>query len=284
MKLTKLFPALLASTILLGGCAQNNNEHKSSESSKPKVHKVVKKHTSKKPVKKTTVSKDTSSNKRVADTTNKDDSTNNKKQDLQFPQNFQGTWYGCSKDSDDVHTVTFTGNTINEDGTGTFSIHRREDASAQDKYAMNHGSPDQPAEVKDHNEHWMAYRTLTDTDNPSLTWINLTGWLQGAGDGSYYRVANENVDGQQVPVLFAADDAGAWTDMHYYQSKDLAEKNKGKNYSSDHLRDDDSSSDSNDNSNNNSSDNSSNDDSSDNNSDNNQADTNSDQDNPDNND
>lgn len=51
-------------------------------------------------------------------------------------------------------------------------------------------------------------------------WLNVYGWYQSAGDGEYYKVMTENINGKNVPILTAASGAG---NSNYYRSQDLAQ-------------------------------------------------------------
>ena len=60
----------------------------------------------------------------------------------------------------------------------------------------------------------------------SITWLNIRGWMQEAGDGEYYGVTKEN--GQQVMV--SAHGAGIWADTVYWKTPVLAKQYKDKKF------------------------------------------------------
>ena len=50
------------------------------------------------------------------------------------------------------------------------------------------------------------------------------GWYQGGGDGEYFAVHTEKIDGNDVQILVCAGGAGIWVDGIAYRSQAMAEK------------------------------------------------------------
>lgn len=159
---------------------------------------------------------------------------------VDFPASMQGTWYGYDKDSDAVKSITFAGNKISVDGQDSYAY----DGSvrpADDQAILNTGTDSLNAEQQNRMEHWAALsnvdpQTANFDTTPISPIVNLRGWYQSAGDGTYYYIMNENIDGQQTPVLFAASGAGMWTDMHYYRSNQLAQQQQDEVFADDRER------------------------------------------------
>lgn len=69
--------------------------------------------------------------------------------------------------------------------------------------------------------------------------INLRGWYQNAGWGTYYYITTVDINGQLTPVL--ARSGGAAADMYYYRSEDLAAEQKDAHIDTDYDTSDDDS-------------------------------------------
>ena len=61
--------------------------------------------------------------------------------------------------------------------------------------------------------------------------INIRGWYQSAGAGSYYSAHTEEVNGQKVPVVVSGSGAGAWVDAVFYPSEAMANSQGATQYS-----------------------------------------------------
>lgn len=146
-----------------------------------------------------------------------------------FPSNMQGTWYSYDHSDDQVNTMTISGNkiTFSNSPDDTVEIHKITDAEKQANEQTN--NPDAQDQNK---QHWAYF-------NHFNGWLQVYGWYQSAGDGSFYKVLNENVNGQNVPVLATASGAGMWLDANYYRSQDLAQQQKGTTYPGENSRDTD---------------------------------------------
>lgn len=59
-----------------------------------------------------------------------------------------------------------------------------------------------------------------------MHWVNIYGWNQGIGDGSYFGVRVHHYHGIPIRVLSDAGGAEVWTSEHYYATKKVA-KNLG---------------------------------------------------------
>ncbi|KRN95106.1 hypothetical protein IV55_GL000388 [Furfurilactobacillus siliginis] len=118
----------------------------------------------------------------------------------------------------------------------TSTMHTSQDRTSADNAILSGNAQPTTPEQKDHADNWALFSTC---NIRGASWVNIMGWYQSAGDGSFFTVLNETVNGKQVPVLFSASGAEAWTDAHYYLSADLATAQKNTKYAEDHSRDDD---------------------------------------------
>lgn len=142
-----------------------------------------------------------------------------------LPDNMQGTWYSEDKDADDP-TITISDNQI-KSKSSSISLYKKSKDFDSDNVSQA---------VQDATKDWGAAQSI---DNDGLHWIDVRGWCQTAGDGTYYTVTTENVDGHQVTVLVVAGGAGIWTDAVYYQTPSLAHQYKNTKYDNLHYQDDD---------------------------------------------
>lgn len=74
-------------------------------------------------------------------------------------------------------------------------------------------------------------------ENPSRI-VNIRGWYQGSGDGTYYYNTTQTVDGKKIEVLTEAGGAMIATTAHYYKSPALAKEYASNDYYADHHGDD----------------------------------------------
>lgn len=109
-------------------------------------------------------------------------------------------------------------------------VHSVEDYTAAEKKWFNSGDWAKPP-IKSRMA-WESIGWLTDTDG--IKWLNTRGWYQTAGDGTFYRIGTELINGKRVQVLFQASGAGLWTDGHAYPTQALAQSQQNKMYSDDH--------------------------------------------------
>lgn len=153
------------------------------------------------------------------------------------PSEMRGTWY--SDDNDSSSTVTFGKNTFQYQG---------DDADGSDgSNSLSHLYKQNPSFAK--NEDNMTDQGIEEaTKNWSRTsfwdchgmhWLNIQGWCQGAGDGSFFAVHTETIDGKKVKVLVQAGGATIATDAVYYQTQSLAHQNKDTKFDDLHYADDD---------------------------------------------
>lgn len=63
--------------------------------------------------------------------------------------------------------------------------------------------------------------------------VNIRGWYQSAGDGTFYYVNTQTVAGQKIEVLTQGAGAQAWTDTHWFRSLPLAKANASAHFDSD---------------------------------------------------
>lgn len=142
-----------------------------------------------------------------------------------YPKRYRHSWYhydGHGK----YDKVRFTKKVWHYaqyyDGTttkGTLTLHSRSVRADLDK-AKIHGS-------------WVVGQKFSFRH---ASWIDLRGWNQSAGDGTYYKVTTKKFHGKKVSVLTDAYGAMVTTDKHYYRSKKVAKRLgnhhfKGESYS-----------------------------------------------------
>lgn len=149
------------------------------------------------------------------------------------PAEMRGTWYTADNDSEG--SVTFGKNTFqytgdDADGNDVSHLYKQsKDFAMDDDAMMDHGT-------QEATRNWMRTNIF---DHEGMHWLHMEGWCQSAGDGSYFAVHTENIDGKQVKVLVQAGGAGMWTDSVYYQTKDQAQQNADRKFDDLHYQDDD---------------------------------------------
>ncbi|UQS84274.1 hypothetical protein [Bombilactobacillus thymidiniphilus] len=156
---------------------------------------------------------------------------------VDFPQAMQGTWYSADKNASTNSPITFAGNKISLSGKTMFAYDGTV-RPADDQATLNIGGNSLTALQQQRQDNWQSLlvqdpQNLNFKKTPVSPVIDLRGWYQSAGDGEYYYVMNENIDGQQTPVLFTAGGAGLWTDAHYYRTSQLAQQQQDSTYDDD---------------------------------------------------
>lgn len=143
-----------------------------------------------------------------------------------FPANMQGAWYTYSKDSDKITSITISGNklTNSDNSNDVIEVHKITDS---EKQANENANPNGTADSSKQN--WSYFRHYDG-------WLNVYDWYQGAGDGEYYKVMTENINGKNVPVLAVASGAQIWVDNNYYRSQDLAQQQQDITYNGENTR------------------------------------------------
>lgn len=149
-----------------------------------------------------------------------------------MPADMQGTWYSIGKDSDGNDKLTTL---IIENNRITFKTEGEEDGGAilhkmQANFDMDKYQQDQTYLQKTQN-----WGRVTQINENGHNMINVRGWLQGAGDGSYYYLTQEK--GQTV--LVEGSGAAAWTDSVFWRNRNDATNNADTKFDDLHYRDDD---------------------------------------------
>lgn len=132
-----------------------------------------------------------------------------------YPQRFRGTWYhydGHGK----FDRVKFTATKWR---TAGFNNNQRYVSTSKLKQRLVTADP---ARLARHPKWTMGQKMRVRQAN----WIDLRGWNQSAGDGTYYKVANKRYRGQKMTVLSEAGGAGVWVTQHYYPSRQVAKQLK----------------------------------------------------------
>ena len=159
--------------------------------------------------------------------TNSDQVATNSYSTQLVPDDLQGTWY--SSDDNSSSPIVFTPNEM-KIGSSVTEIHGSNEMTDQDKRVINNNDI---SAMNDARENWLLANMVTDTDGN--TWLNLRGWYQNGGAGSFYKVTIKQVEGQAIKVMTSAHGGGMWSDGHYYTSQALADVNKNRTYPDDHL-------------------------------------------------
>lgn len=157
-----------------------------------------------------------------------------------FPANMQGTWYDWDENSNSVKTVTFTANkwSMQSEQPFTYFAYDTDVRTAQDRAALQ--NPDKGDRNKESK--WAGYSELSVTKFPisqsgqPVKVVNLQGWYQSAGAGTYYYVTDPNINGKATQVLTEAEGAGIWVSLHYYRSQALAKQQEGQELPTDSKR------------------------------------------------
>ncbi|MBD5429649.1 hypothetical protein [Lactobacillus sp.] len=131
---------------------------------------------------------------------------------FQIPSEYQGTWYGYDSEGK-KEEITFEGSKIITE-YGSTELHKVN----IDKLPTI-PSEKQVVAAKDYG------RALFINSN-GIKYINVRGYFQGAGDGSYYGYHTEK--GQ--PVIIGAYGAGLYTSSVYWKSPELAKQYKDEKF------------------------------------------------------
>lgn len=124
-----------------------------------------------------------------------------------FPKSIRGTWYTYQYHK--MYRYKITSKKIV--GTGfTNRLHSRKLS-----YAVKF-----PAKIK--HPTWVVAQNTSAFKHEH--WINVKGWYQSAGDGTYYRRMTRKIGGHKYATLQLASGADAWTDGNAYHSKKNAKK------------------------------------------------------------
>lgn len=143
--------------------------------------------------------------------TNSDQVATNSYSTQLVPDDLQGTWY--SSDDNSSSPIVFTPNEM-KIGSSITEIHGSNEMTEQDKRVINNNDI---SAMNDDRETWLLANMVTDTDGN--TWLNLRGWYQNVGAGSFYKVTIKQVEGQAIKVMTSAHGGGIWSDGHYYTSQ-----------------------------------------------------------------
>lgn len=102
------------------------------------------------------------------------------------PSGLRGTWYSADGGNED--SITFGQNTL-QTSDGTTKLYK------QSKEFLNNSDNSSNQQIANATEDWG--RTTIFNHN-GMQWLNVQGWLQGAGDGSYFAAHTETINGKQV--------------------------------------------------------------------------------------
>lgn len=128
-----------------------------------------------------------------------------------LPANMQRNWYYVD-DNGDTHTLKISDNKM------TYHSPDSQD-SVSEIYLTDGSDPDTTAI----HSNWGRVSGPMFTAH-DISFINIRGWNQSAGDGSYYGIKSEDVDGVNTDVLVEAGGASVLCDAVYYPTLTLATK------------------------------------------------------------
>ncbi|MFD1394177.1 DUF4767 domain-containing protein [Lacticaseibacillus jixianensis] len=123
-------------------------------------------------------------------------------------------WY--TNDHGTTDTVSFEANALTEAGS-KMPVYWRSERTGADK-AWDEGT----STAEDQS------RMSWGVADHQGAWVDVRGWYQAAGDGESYRISNQTLGGQTVPVLETASGAGLWVNSNYYPTQALATQNQDK--------------------------------------------------------
>lgn len=133
------------------------------------------------------------------------------------PSELQGTWYSGDHfgddDNDSISTLTLGEHTVSfkgGEGSGTTILHKRAKDFDSTKYI-------QDKSYMKATKDW-GICSMLNVEGQKM--FNVMGYNQGAGDGAYYYLMQE--EGQTV--LVEAGGAGAWADAVYWKDEASAKK------------------------------------------------------------
>ncbi|GKS82236.1 hypothetical protein LPAF129_19220 [Ligilactobacillus pabuli] len=228
--------AILGMSMLVVGCSSSQSKNHQTESSSAKTTQKSQSSSKKKSrtAQSSSASQTVSSSSESSSATAAEsqapkqhsdiDASGHKK--MNFPAQMQGTWYGWDKYENEVKSVKFVGNqwiTSGEYG-GKTEAYDGSVRTKEDREALQDPRKAENAEMKS----WAALSTFTRNEAPltqngqPIEIVNLLGWYQTAGAGTYYYVTTAEINGQKTQVLTQASGAGIWVDLHYYRSESLA--------------------------------------------------------------
>lgn len=140
-----------------------------------------------------------------------------------MPAAMQGTWYGYGQYHNKMSILNISAHELSwQSGSdsGTNILHKL------NPNFLNKVDPNKlSASYKKATGNWCR-ASMTSKKLRNISWINVSGWLQTAGDGEFYGLYTE--EGQ--PVLVSAHGAGVWADTVYWKSPALARQYKGKEF------------------------------------------------------
>ena len=166
--------------------------------------------------------KEKSSNNQVAANTTQKSNIAGDEGLFDIPADMQGTWYTAdgASDSLSISTITIDKHRISyqsQGESGTVILHKMTKDFDFSNYIQDQS-------YQDATKNWCRTNMINYRGRRVL---HTYGWLQGAGAGNYYYLAQE--EGQTV--LVSASGAGMWADAIYWKDQASAQKNANKSFS-----------------------------------------------------
>lgn len=134
------------------------------------------------------------------------------------PAQYQGTWYTYPADDNKLDTIKITQHEI-IDGKYVTELHKVD-------RKVNYDYMEKYAKSKSYLKATKNWGRASFWNLHGIKYLNVMGWMQGAGDGTFYGPHTEN--GQ--PVLVIAEGAGLWTNCVAWKSPQLAQQYKHKKF------------------------------------------------------
>lgn len=134
------------------------------------------------------------------------------------PAQYQGTWYTYPADDNKLDTIKISQHEIT-DGKYITELHKVD-------RKVNYDYMEKYAKSKSYLKATKNWGRASFWNLHGIKYLNVMGWMQGAGDGTFYGPHTEN--GQ--PVLVIAEGAGLWTNCVAWKSPQLAQQYKHKKF------------------------------------------------------
>ncbi|MDH5100594.1 hypothetical protein OQI87_05525 [Lactobacillus kefiranofaciens] len=135
-----------------------------------------------------------------------------------IPAQYQGTWHTYPADDNKLDVTKITQHQI-MDGNDVKELHKIND-NTDDDYIEKY------AKSKSYLKATKNWGRVSFWNRRGIKYMNVMGWMQGAGDGVFYGIHTEN----EQPVLVVAYGAGLWTNCVAWKTPQLAQQYKHKKF------------------------------------------------------
>ncbi|MHC9533563.1 hypothetical protein ACVPPR_09160 [Dellaglioa sp. L3N] len=228
-----LFIMLCSSLLVTVGCGNQapKSQHESSKSTQKASSESAQKASSESAQK----ASSESAQKASSESAQKASSESTKKATNLIDSSLIGTWYGYNSYKSKIDTIKITGNKITTNGDIT-ELHPTSERTAADKALLAGSSTAGNSKADTYRmHHWGSFISMRDSDGRK--WLDVRGWYQSAGDGTYYGVKTRLINGHNTPVLTLAGGAGIWASQHFYPTMADAKKMTDTKFNDEHTQD-----------------------------------------------